>query len=108
MTNSTVEVVKKCCCGQFRELSASAVADIKNRAGRDGQFLNWIEKLPNMSDHADANEIIEWLKSMPGKPKKVFITHGELEASEALAQRIKKELGWETDIPDYLEKEIIK
>ena len=67
-----------------------------------------IEKLPNMSDHADANEIIEWLKSMPGKPKKVFITHGELEASEALAQRIKKELGWETDIPDYLEKEIIK
>ena len=67
-----------------------------------------VEKLPNMSDHADANEIIEWLKSMPGKPKKVFITHGELEASEALAQRIKKELGWETDIPDYLEKEIIK
>ncbi len=67
-----------------------------------------VEKLSNMSDHADANEIIEWLKSMPGKPKKVFITHGELEASEALAQRIKKELGWETDIPDYLEKEIIK
>ena len=45
MTNSTVEVVKKCCCGQFKELSLKAVEDIKNRAGRDGMFLNWIEKL---------------------------------------------------------------
>ena len=48
MTNSTVEVVKKCCCGQFKELSLKAVEDIKNRAGRDGMFLNWIEKLPNI------------------------------------------------------------
>ncbi len=64
-----------------------------------------IEKLSNMSDHADAGEIIEWLKSMPGKPKKVFVTHGELSASEALAEKIQKELGWETEVPDYLETE---
>ena len=30
MTNSTVEVVKKCCCGQFKELSLKAVEDIKS------------------------------------------------------------------------------
>ena len=48
MTNSTVEVVKKCCCGNFKELASQAVADIKNRAGKDGMFLNWIEKLPNI------------------------------------------------------------
>ncbi len=47
MTNSTVEVVKKCCCGQFKELAVKAVEDIKNRAGKSGQFLNWIEVLPN-------------------------------------------------------------
>ena len=45
---STVEVVKKCCCGNFKELASKAVADIKNRAGKDGMFLNWIEKLPNI------------------------------------------------------------
>ena len=48
MTNSTVEVVKKCCCGNFKELASKAVADIRNRAGKDGMFLNWIEKLPNI------------------------------------------------------------
>ncbi len=48
MTNSSVEVVKKCCCGQFKELSSRAVEDIKNRAGKSGQFLNWIEVLPNI------------------------------------------------------------
>lgn len=47
MTN-TVEVVKKCCCGNFKELASKAVSDIKNRAGKDGMFLNWIEKLPNI------------------------------------------------------------
>lgn len=67
-----------------------------------------VEKLPNMSDHADVDEIITWLKTMPTKPQKVFITHGELEASEALSKRIQKELGWNVYIPDYLEKEIIK
>ncbi len=48
MTNSTVETVKKCCCGKFRELASKAVFDIKNRMGREGQFLNWIEKLPQI------------------------------------------------------------
>ena len=47
MTNSTVEVVKKCCCEQFRSFAVNAVEDIKNRAGKDGQFLNWINVLPN-------------------------------------------------------------
>ena len=47
MTNNTVEVVKKCCCGQFMELSAKAVEEVKNRYGKQGQFLNWIEVLAN-------------------------------------------------------------
>ena len=47
MTNSTVEVVKKCCCEQFKNFAINAVEDIKNRAGKPGQFLNWIEVLPN-------------------------------------------------------------
>ncbi len=48
MTNATVEVVKKCCCSQFQELAKKAVEDIKNRKGKVGQFLNWIEVLPNI------------------------------------------------------------
>jgi len=47
MTNSTVEVVKKCCCGQFKSFAANAIEDIEARAGREGQFLNWINVLGN-------------------------------------------------------------
>lgn len=43
----TVEVIKKCECEKFGELSNKAVEDIKSRAGKKGQFLNWIEVLPN-------------------------------------------------------------
>ena len=62
MTNSSVEVVKKCCCGQFRELSARAVEDIKSRAGKDGMFLNWIEKLPNIQ-LANLDKMAEMVKA---------------------------------------------
>lgn len=62
-----------------------------------------IEKLANMSDHADSKEILEWLSKTPHKPKKLFITHGEISASEGLSDKIEKELGWETEVPDYLE-----
>ena len=61
MTNSSVEVVKKCCCGQFREFSARAVEDIKSRAGKDGMFLNWIEKLPNIQ-LANLDKMAEMVK----------------------------------------------
>lgn len=67
-----------------------------------------VEKLSNMSDHADSKEIIDWLKTMPGKPKKIFITHGEIQSSEALAKKIKNELNWNTEVPEYLETEILK
>lgn len=73
-----------------------------------GEIINIkakVELIPNMSDHADYREIIDWLKAMPEKPKKVFVTHGEVEASKSLAERIKNELGWETEVPEYLETE---
>lgn len=40
MTNSI-----QCECGQFVPLAKKAIADIKSRAGKSGQFLNWIEVL---------------------------------------------------------------
>ena len=62
-----------------------------------------VEKLSNMSDHADCNEIVSWLRKTSKNPKKVFITHGETEASEALAEKIEKELSWKAEVPEYLE-----
>ncbi len=58
-----------------------------------------IATLPNASAHADADEILAWLKTAPRAPEKVFVTHGEPSASEALRGRIEAELGWKAHVP---------
>jgi metallo-beta-lactamase family protein len=63
-----------------------------------------IETLPGTSEHADYLELLEWLRGMKQKPKKLFVTHGEVDASEGLVDLVKKELKWNAVVPDYLEK----
>jgi metallo-beta-lactamase family protein len=58
-----------------------------------------IATLPNASAHADADEILAWLKTAPRAPKRVFVTHGEPAAAEALRGRIMAELGWDAYVP---------
>lgn len=62
-----------------------------------------VVQLSSASAHADAGEILTWLRSAPKPPRRVFITHGEPEASEALRVRIERELQWDAHVPDYRE-----
>jgi metallo-beta-lactamase family protein len=52
-----------------------------------------------LSGHADQAEIVRWLSGFVRPPRRVFITHGEPRASQALAAAIRNELGWETVVP---------
>lgn len=61
--------------------------------------------LDNLSAHADRDEIIEWLKHFQKPPRKVFIIHGEISATEALKDLIEHELKWNCIIPKYLQQE---
>lgn len=58
-----------------------------------------VAELPMLSAHADANELMQWLSGFKRAPDKVFIVHGEPEASEALRVRINRELNWQTAVP---------
>jgi metallo-beta-lactamase family protein len=60
-----------------------------------------VVSLKNFSAHADASGIVEWLRGAGMAPKRTFITHGEPLASDSLRQRIRKELGWDAEIPDF-------
>lgn len=55
--------------------------------------------LHGLSGHGDRSELLRWMKSGPASPRQVYLTHGEPEASSALATRIRRELGWRTHIP---------
>lgn len=60
--------------------------------------------LENLSAHADSDELLEWIGRLERKPKRVFITHGEPEAADALRRRIGDDLGIEADVPEYLQE----
>ncbi len=63
-----------------------------------------IEKIDGMSSHADAGEIIRWLRTFPRAPKTTYLVHGEVVAQDALKARIVKELGWTVEIPTHGQK----
>ncbi len=60
-----------------------------------------VEVVEGFSAHADWKEVLRWLEGLPSPPKKVFTTHGEPEASLAMAERIKERFAWEVIIPQY-------
>ena len=66
-----------------------------------------IEYIENTSAHADSEEILQWLENFKNPPKKVFITHGEHNASLALKEKIENKFGWECVLPEYKQTEIL-
>ena len=62
-----------------------------------------VANLPTLSAHADADEILRWLRGFRRPPKMTFVVHGEPAASDALRLRIQDELGWAVRVPERLE-----
>jgi metallo-beta-lactamase family protein len=64
-----------------------------------------IEKIDALSAHADRSELVRWAGTFgPPKPEQVFLTHGEPEAAESIAELLRKTYGWNTRVPNWLEK----
>jgi metallo-beta-lactamase family protein len=63
-----------------------------------------VSNLDMLSAHADADEIMRWLRNMKRPPRMTFVTHGEAAASDALRLRIQDELGWKCHAPEQLER----
>jgi metallo-beta-lactamase family protein len=62
-----------------------------------------VEVIHGLSAHSDANGLLRWLRTAAGRPRHVFVVHGELGPADTLAGRIRSELGWEASVPDYRE-----
>jgi metallo-beta-lactamase family protein len=60
-----------------------------------------VEILHALSAHADAGEILGWLRHFKRAPKTVFITHGEPDAADALRRHITEDLGWTCSVPEF-------
>jgi metallo-beta-lactamase family protein len=69
--------------------------------GRDVEVNAEVVQLQSASAHADAGQLLQWLKTMPQSPDQVYVVHGNPEASDALRGRIKRELGWRAMVPEH-------
>jgi metallo-beta-lactamase family protein len=63
-----------------------------------------VKNLDILSAHADADEILRWLRGFEAAPRMTFVTYGEPAASDALRRRIEAELGWRCTILDLGQK----
>ena len=63
-----------------------------------------VRNLETLSAHADAAEILDWLARWRKPPRRVYLTHGEPDAADALRRRIAERFGWDCAVPDYLEE----
>ncbi|SCY65663.1 MBL fold metallo-hydrolase RNA specificity domain-containing protein [Alkaliphilus peptidifermentans] len=68
--------------------------------GEEIAVLAEIHSVEGFSGHADQSNLIDWVKEFKKRPKKIFIVHGEVDASQALSERISSQLGIDTIIPD--------
>lgn len=69
--------------------------------GEDWPVRAEVRQLQASSSHADAGEILAWLKQLPKPPRQIFITHGEPGPSDALRQHIEHRLGWSAIVPEH-------
>jgi metallo-beta-lactamase family protein len=58
-----------------------------------------IEVMDAYSAHADRSELLEWLEGFKRFPRRVFLVHGEPQASESLAAAIRQRFGTEVKVP---------
>ncbi len=66
-----------------------------------------VVNLGMLSAHADREEILGWLSSLQHEPRKVFITHGEPTAADAMRLAIEERLGWVCTVPDHGDNEVL-
>jgi metallo-beta-lactamase family protein len=67
--------------------------------GEDVPVRAKVVHLDSLSAHADADELIAWLRAAPRAPSGVSVVHGEPDAADTLRRRIQHELGWPATVP---------
>ncbi len=68
--------------------------------GRDVPVRAAIEKVPGLSGHADRSDLLRWLDHLPAPPRRTFLTHGEPDAADTLADELRRTRSWDVMAPE--------
>ncbi len=69
--------------------------------GRDVEVNAEVVQLQSASAHADASQILAWLRNLSPAPDQIYVVHGEMAASDELRRRIEHELRWRAMVPEH-------
>jgi metallo-beta-lactamase family protein len=58
-----------------------------------------IHSLQGLSAHADQAELLRWLSHLQQPPRRIFLTHGEPHAADALRVKLADKRGWQAEVP---------
>jgi len=67
-----------------------------------------IYSLSGFSAHADSIELLQWLRGFKKAPKRIFITHGEEEASHAFALLVRQQMTTEVIVPSFGDEFLVR
>jgi metallo-beta-lactamase family protein len=66
-----------------------------------------VTQIPGFSAHADRDELLRWLSSLPQPPRRLFIVHGEAESAQRFGAYVREKTGWDVVVPDYQQEVIL-
>jgi metallo-beta-lactamase family protein len=58
-----------------------------------------IFRLDGYSAHGDADDLMRWIRQFKRGPTRIFLNHGEPESQRVFADRLRRELGTDVEIP---------
>ena len=72
--------------------------------GEDIPIKAQITQIDSMSAHADADQLLAWVRSAPTPPRMTYLVHGEDHAADRMRFRIEHELGWPVRVAEHNEE----
>jgi metallo-beta-lactamase family protein len=63
-----------------------------------------VAALEQFSDHADTPELLQWLHTFKNQPKATYLVHGEPAAATQLRDAMVKDLHWNVQIAQWMQK----
>jgi len=91
---------------QARETLGRQILEGESPVRIHGQWLPVkakVAKINRFSAHADRKALARWLDGFRTPPRRLFVTHGDEEVALGFADRVRRERGWDVDVPRYLD-----
>ena len=66
-----------------------------------------VVQMDGFSAHADRDDLFKWISNLRSPPRHIFVTHGEPDSAQSLANLIIEKKGWKVLVPAYQDEVIL-